>query len=144
MSQSCLRATRGSVAPRVRRSRALVALCVVLLQLVTALHFSLIPHGFNAGLSGFVHVHAVPAAFAHELGPERRAASRPAVTVGSVSCTKDSCPLGFAGPSSVLLGSSQATGLVGLALAALRAPESRYFKERSRVLLAAPKTSPPA
>ncbi len=36
----------------------LVACCLVLLQLLTALHFALVPHGFSAGLNGFVHEHA--------------------------------------------------------------------------------------
>jgi hypothetical protein len=146
MSESFLSATRGSAAPRVRRGSALLALCVVLLQLVTALHFALIPHGFGPGLTGFVHVHAAQATArtaAPKLGYERRSAGQPSVVGGEASCTTDSCPLGFAGPSSVLLAGSEATGLLGLAVALQRARGSRYSSERSLVLLTAPKTSPP-
>jgi hypothetical protein len=133
--------------PLFRTSRpALVALCLVVLQLFTALHFALVPHGFSAGLSGFVHVHAEASrAASARLALERRLERRPApeLVSGSASCASESCPIGFAGHHSALLGASLASTLLAQAIAAPRALPTHYVTPRSRALLSAPKTSPP-
>jgi hypothetical protein len=127
-------------------STALVALCLVALQLITALHFALVPHGFNAGLNGFVHVHAARAEHSAEaqLGRASRAQGAPAFVAGGVSCASDSCPIGFAGHHSVLLGGSEASALLAVVLAPAPPPSNLLLAARKRVLLSAPKTSPPA
>ncbi len=133
--------------PFLRTTRpALVALALVALQLVTALHFALVPHGFSAGLSGFVHVHeeAVHAVSARsESEVARRASVVPELISGNASCSSDSCPIGFAGHHSVLLGSGGAPALLAFVVTSAQAQPGHYVTPRSRVLLSAPKTSPP-
>jgi hypothetical protein len=135
-----------SLRARPARGSALIALCLVALQLVTALHFALIPHGFSAGLSGFVHVHRARsgAAAAPEFGHEQRASKTLELVSDDASCVTESCPIGFAGHHSTLVESSPATGRIALSITPERAPDAPYFVEPSRVLLSAPKTSPPA
>lgn len=123
---------------------SLIACCLVLLQLVTALHFALVPHGFSAGLNGFVHVHA---AFGEQRAStshaERVASDRPSLVSDAASCTSESCPIGFGGPHSVLLAAAPASALLELAVTAQAAPPARFGIQRGRALLNAPKTSPP-
>jgi hypothetical protein len=125
----------------------LVASALVVLQLVTALHFALVPHGFGAGLSGFVHVHAAASQAApSRLALERRLEERrlaPELVNAGASCISESCPIGFAGQHSALLGGSQASALLADVVASPRALPSHYVTPRNRVLLSAPKTSPP-
>jgi hypothetical protein len=123
---------------------ALVALCLVLLQLATALHFALVPHGFSPGLSGFVHVHAAErAAQSRFAALERRGSSAPELVSGGASCTAESCPIGFAGHHSVLLSAGTTSALLATATLPARTRTVSYVPARSRVLLSAPKTSPP-
>jgi hypothetical protein len=122
---------------------SLVASCLVLLQLVTALHFALVPHGFSAGLNGFVHVHASLGERLSTIQAERAPSDQPSMVSGAAACAPDSCPIGFAGPHSVLLAAPQASGLLALAVAAQALPPLRLAVPRSRALLNAPKTSPP-
>jgi hypothetical protein len=139
-------ADRSSVASRSAKVSALIALCLVALQLVTALHFALVPHGFSAGLNGFVHVHGARSA-RHDarsrFTPERRASGALALVGDGASCASESCPIGFVGHHSVLPTENQAAAVLALVVADEHAPARRYFAGRSRVLLAAPKTSPP-
>jgi hypothetical protein len=120
------------------------ALCLIALQVVTALHFALVPHAFNSTLSGFVHVHARAA---REAGRAEalalRTASAPAFEHESVSCVGDSCPIGFAGPHSTLIVASRVSALLGFDLLPALAPIRAQAPARNRVLLSAPKTSPP-
>jgi hypothetical protein len=123
---------------------ALVALCLVLLELVTALHFTLVPHNFSAGLSGFVHVHAAQRAAQSRFAElEHRSLPAPELVSGGASCASDSCPIGFAGHHSVLLTASTASALLVTAARAAPARTGHYLPARSSVLLSAPKTSPP-
>jgi hypothetical protein len=125
---------------------SLVACFLVLLQLVTALHFALVPHGFSAGLNGFVHVHvhaALGQTHASALEAPPPASGRPSLVSGAPSCAPESCPIGFAGAHSALLAAPQASGLVALALATRALPLARFAIPRSRALVNAPKTSPP-
>jgi hypothetical protein len=115
---------------------------LVLLQLATALHFALVPHGLSAGFGGFVHVHAA-SKHASASRVERVASPRSALVSEAASCASESCPIGFAGPHSVLLAAAQASGLLDLAIVAQLAPPARLAILRSRALLNAPKTSPP-
>lgn len=123
---------------------SLVACCLVLLQLATALHFSLVPHCFSAGLNGFVHEHEAHgeqrASTSHA---ERGPSPQPSLVRDAASCASESCPIGFAGPHSVLLATAQASGLLELARTTQALPPARLAVPRARALLSAPKTSPP-
>ena len=118
--------------------RALVALCLVALQLAATLHFSLVSHSFNGSLNGFVHVHQARRALARLERP-----TAVSLVADSAGCVGESCPVGFAGQHSVLLGSSEAPWLIALTQPGTRSPDNPHFTPRSRVLLSAPKTSPP-
>jgi hypothetical protein len=115
-----------------------------LLQLATALHFALVPHGFSAGLNGFVHVHA---ALSAEPASTKRAlhqpSDQPSLVSHTASCSTESCPLGFAGAQSVLLARAGVPSVLELARAPQMALSPRAPVSRSRALLNAPKTSPP-
>jgi hypothetical protein len=116
----------------------LVALGLVLLQLVTALHFALIPHGFNAGLSGFEHVHRALVGAATERAPDR-----PTLVSGAPACAPEACPIGFSGPLSLLLSPAAFTARAALPSACASVSSARVALGRTPLLLTAPKTSPP-
>ena len=123
---------------------SLVACGLVLLQLVTALHFALVPHRFSAGLNGFVHEHEAHGEQRVGASQAERVPSGQASVVSSVaSCASESCPIGFAGPHSVLVAAAQASGSLELAINAHALPPGRVAVPRGRALLNAPKTSPP-
>ncbi len=150
MSQAIRHSRRAPLSqrlPPVRYAASLVATCLVLLQLVTALHFALIPHGFSAGLNGFVHVHEALSEGGRSAVAARRLQSSPqgaSWVSGSASCAPESCPIGFAGAHSVLFASCAASALLELGTAVQAAPSAGVALARSRVLLSAPKTSPPS
>ncbi len=116
----------------------LLALGLVLLQLVTALHFALIPHALNAGLSGFEHVHRALESRATERAPDR-----PSLVTGVPTCAPDACPLGFSGPISVLFGRAAAAARVAVPVVSVNVPSAQLARCRNQLLLSAPKTSPP-
>jgi hypothetical protein len=125
---------------------ALIALCVAVLHLATALHFALVPHGFCAGLGGFVHVHAsAQTRAATSTQVERRAEhQRPSVVADSASCETDLCSLGYTGHGSVLLpAGGSVIEEVARADVDARVLRSRQSCSPIRVLFSAPKTSPP-
>jgi hypothetical protein len=117
---------------------SLVALCLVALQLATALHFALVPHGFNARLNGFVHLHRAPISSVQAHSPNRQA-----LVTGVPSCAPESCPIGFSGPTSALLSPGELSGLLSLPIVNVSGPQARVAQARKQVLLCAPKTSPP-
>jgi hypothetical protein len=125
-----------------RPAASFIATCLVLLQLVTALHFALIPHRFGAGLSGFVHAPQGCAAVAalRELPAAPRAAS---FQRDRAHAEPESCPLGFAGAHSFSFAPSASGALLEGGAVASIAPWARRALARSLVLLGAPKTSPP-
>lgn len=125
-----------------RSLRTLVALGMVWLQLVTALHFALIPHGFNANLGAFEHVHAAPASAAAARQQLHGGVS--SFVSGVASCAPESCPIGFAGPVSALFARAALSGLIALPVLVAVAPRSSALLDRASVLRNAPKTSPPA
>ena len=126
----------------VRLPASVVALCLVLLQLVSSLHFALVPHGFNARLSGLVHLHR---AFGAEPGraATQQAPSRPTLVAGIAACAPDDCPLGFSGHSSRPVSPSSLSSLIWLPEANELVAREQLARDRSRALLSAPKTSPP-
>ena len=123
------------------RSR-LIGLLVVLLQVVGALHFALIQHGYSASLGGVVHFHASAKT---EQQPAARAlrAPGPALVADSLSCTTDRCPAADAPHGSLPRVELQATGYVGFGEVRLLAEGCAHSPESRRLFLSAPKTSPP-
>lgn len=119
---------------------AFFAWLVVGLQLVTALHFALVPHAFSAQLTSFVHEHARA-----EHGSESSHLPAPVAHLhqGSPLCAADSCPLGFAGPSVLELAPFELIAASPAALPSAAPALSTYVPARARLLLSAPKTSPP-
>lgn len=140
-----VRQSRAKLHVRTPPGAALMALCMVALQLVMALHFALVPHGFSAGLNGFVHVHGerVARAGRAERGPARSRSNTPTVVESRAACATESCPVGFAGQHSVLLAGHLAAELLAPVVSPERAPPGYFVMARKRALLAAPKTSPP-
>ncbi|MEI9948412.1 MAG: hypothetical protein WDO74_05380 [Pseudomonadota bacterium] len=125
---------------------SVVALCLVLLQLVSALHFALVPHRFGAGLSGFVHLHRVLAAQPEQVQPSpatRRTPNRPTLVAAIAVCAPDACPLGFSGPASRPVAASSLCSLLWLPTVREHISRDCSVRDRSRALLSAPKTSPP-
>jgi len=130
----------------VRPLASVVALCLVLLQLVGALHFAVVPHGFNAGFSGLVHLHRALAAEpsrSRDSAATQRTPNRPSLVAGSAACTPDECPLGFAGHASLPVSPSQLWSLIWLPRASELVARDCVVSDRARALLSAPKTSPP-
>jgi hypothetical protein len=129
-----------------RAPSAVLALFLAALHLITALHFAIVPHGFCAGLGGFVHVHAASQAGTPSASQPRASghSSLPLALADAAACEPEHCPLGFAGHGSVVVPAGG--GLVEeLTLSAVEPPAwlSRQTLAQARVLLSAPKTSPP-
>jgi hypothetical protein len=121
---------------------AFVASCAVLLQLCSALHFSLVSHRFNADLGSFVHEHVLQqqkrAVAAPEAPPEQ-----PSFVRGTAACAPDVCPVGFAGTATVLLAAASLSQLLELPPVTVAFHSRHAGVNRARCLLSAPKTSPP-
>ncbi|HYQ40875.1 MAG TPA: hypothetical protein VER11_02880 [Polyangiaceae bacterium] len=125
---------------------SVVALCLSLLQLVSTLHFALVPHGFGSDLSGLVHLRR--ALTTEQLGERANAATqlapeRPSLVAGSASCDPEACPLGFCGQLAGLLEAGAHRLLLWLPGCRELHLRANIVVTRRRVLLDAPKTSPP-
>jgi hypothetical protein len=135
-------ATKAARARAFLGLRALVALLIALLQLTTALHFTLVPHTFSAALGGVVHVHG-KAGLRTELPAATRGGRSQALVADALSCALDVCPFADAAHGSLPCAAATVSGAVAfgapglLSEAAARSPRTR------RVFLSAPKTSPP-
>jgi hypothetical protein len=122
--------------------RAFVALSIAVLQLASALHFTLVPHTFSAALGGVVHVHGSSES---PVAPQTlgRSSRTQALVADALSCVVDLCPFADAPHNSwpcaaATVSGAAAFGSVGqLSEAEARSPSAR------RVFLSAPKTSPP-
>ncbi len=119
--------------------RALLAFLVTALQLVSALHFTLVPHTFSAALGGVVHVHADPVASTEV----KRVPRAPAIGQVSLSCAIDVCPYADAPSSSLPFEPPAAIGSVAFGEARLLAKAEARAASATRIFLSAPKTSPP-
>jgi len=129
-----------------RPPASILALCLVLLQLVTALHFSLVPHGFGAGSGGLVHLHRARSAEPRrtvEDAATQRAPVRPTLVAGSAACAPDECSLGFSGHTFRTPSPSRLSSLIWLPKAGQLSARADIVRGRNRALLSAPKTSPP-
>ncbi len=129
-------------AARARSGAALVALGLVALQLVLALHFALVPHGFSAGSE------RLRARARRALGaPSGRAHTE---RFGHPCAARRKCGLHdrllshrVRGQHSVLLAHHVATELLTSDTSPEPTRSGSFVVLRKRVLLAAPKTSPP-
>ena len=133
---------------RVLPLESVVALCLVLLQLVSILHFALVPHRFGAGLSSLVHLARERTAEPQATRVQPRSATQaaadcPALVAQSAGCEPDACPLAFSGPPSRHVPPSQLSFLIWLSEASEQEGQEHFAIDRGRALLSAPKTSPP-
>jgi len=122
--------------------RAVLGLAVIVLQVIGALHFTLVRHGYSSALGGVVHVHASARA---EQKPRVKlpAPTTTALVPDAPGCAGELCPDGnaphaFAPPIEQL-----ATGWVAFGEARLLSEREASTSASRRVFLSAPKTSPP-
>jgi hypothetical protein len=146
LQQPGSRSSRAGKRGLVRAAGAVIALFLAVLHLVTALHFSLVPHGYCAGLGGFVHLRGSEAATARASAgtPNQVRALDHAPAVGDATCCEpEHCTFAFAS-NSVLLPARRGV-IEELTLTELqpRVLLGRQTAARAPVLLSAPKTSPP-
>lgn len=122
--------------------RALLALVVIALQVIGALHFTLVRHGYSAALGGVVHVHA--SARAEQRSRAKAVAARTtAVTSDVPACAAELCPDANAPHDPAQRIESLFTGLIAFGGARLLSESAGASSESLRVILSAPKTSPP-
>ena len=131
--------------PAFRSLRAFVALLVMSLQLLGALHFSLVKHSYSAALGGVVHVHA-PSRVEQtpNLRIERERWRTTTLTNAAPSCIADLCQAANAPQSSAPQFEPLAAGSILFGDVRLLSERSRRTSESLLRLLSAPKTSPPA
>jgi len=122
--------------------RAVLAAFVTLLQLLGALHFTLVKHSYSAALGGVVHVHGLARAEAKP-HPGLRGERRPALTSGVPTCGTELCPLADAAQSSAPRFESLAAGKIAFGDAQLLSERKARSTRSLRLFLSAPKTSPP-
>jgi hypothetical protein len=121
--------------------RALVAFAVTLLQLASALHFTLVPHSFSAALGGVVHVHGASQSRTEpRLGHNQRSQ---AFVSDALSCAVDVCPFADAPHGSLPFAPSAVSGTATFGAATLLTETEPQHGAAWRVFLTAPKTSPP-
>lgn len=138
------RLTRMKRSPALPFLRALVALLIAGLQLVGALHFSLVSHGYSAALGGVVHVHSAAVSKPEARSTPRPSNSSPRMLAGAPSGNADLCAVANA-PQSVAPGfEAPDAGPVVFGLARLLNELRVAPLATRRALLGAPKTSPPA
>lgn len=118
-----------------------VAWLVTLLQLVGALHFALVPHGFSASLGGVVHVHGRALTQAKQAAPTDGQAH--ALASDGLSCSADLCTVADTPHSAAPEFALQLAGLIAFGAVQLIAEPSASERDSRRVFLSAPKTSPP-
>ncbi|HKO47483.1 MAG TPA: hypothetical protein VJV79_07160 [Polyangiaceae bacterium] len=128
--------------PDYRSLRALFGLAVIALQLLGALHFTLVRHGYSAAMGGVVHVHAFSRG-EHRLQAKRVAAGTTTLTADTPSCSAELCPVGNAPHGSAPRFEPRATGVIAFGEARLLCKRAACSSASQRVFLSAPKTSPP-
>jgi hypothetical protein len=127
--------------PDYKSVRALLGLALVVLQVVGALHFSLVRHGYSAVLGGVVHVHA--SARAQHGQKPTSAPQTSALTSDAPACAAELCPVGNAPHGSAPRIELLAAGVIAFGEARLLTERAARSSESLRVFLSAPKTSPP-
>ena len=121
--------------------RVFLALLLTSLQVIGALHFSLVRHSYSAALGGVVHVHA--SAHAEAKPAKVRGSQAPTATSDTPSCSADLCAAANVPHSVAPQFESRDAGAVAFGAARLLSERAACVAAPSRVLLGAPKTSPP-
>jgi len=129
--------------PDYKSLRALLGLAVIVLQVVGALHFTLVRHGYSAALGGVVHVHASPRAEQRLQAKDVTPRTPTAAPSDAPSCAADLCPDANAPRSSAPRFELLAAGLIAFGEAYLLSERAASSSNALRVFLSAPKTSPP-
>ena len=130
--------------PDYKSLQALLGLAVIVLQVVGALHFTLVRHGYSAALGGVVHVHAASTRAEQRLQAKVVNPRTPmAVTSDAPSCGADLCPDANAPRGSAPRFELLAAGVIAFGEAYLLGERAASSSESLRVFLSAPKTSPP-
>ena len=128
--------------PLPRSLQAVFGLLVVALQVLSALHFTLVRHGYSAALGGVVHVHTSVRAAQKE--PPKVAQARTAALVADVpACSAELCPDCTAPQGPAPHFELLATGSVAFGDVRLLSERVACASNSRRVFLSAPKTSPP-
>jgi hypothetical protein len=122
--------------------RALLAFLVALLQLTSALHFTLVPHTFSLALGGVVHEHGDAGTSAQRSAPTLHGHAQTLVA-GASSCALDRCPFADAPHGSPPFLASTVSGVARFGAPALLAAAEARSPSARRVFLSAPQTSPP-
>ena len=123
--------------------RALFGLAVIVLQVVSALHFTLVRHGYSAALGGVVHVHASSRAEQRSVA-KVSALQTTTLTADAPACGAELCPVGNAPHGSAPRIELLPAGVIAFGEARLLSERAARTSETQRVFLSAPKTSPPA
>ena len=119
-----------------------MGLLVIALQVVGALHFTLVRHGYSAALGGVVHVHALSRA--EQRSPAKGIAPQTtALTSGVPACAAELCPDANAPQSAAPHIESLVAGVISFGDVRLLSQQSTSRRESLALLLSAPKTSPP-
>ena len=128
--------------PGFKSRRALFGLIVIALQIVGALHFTLVRHGYSAALGGVVHVHALSRA---EPKPRSTvpASHETALTSDVPACGAEQCPIGNAPHGFAPRIEPLPAGTIAFGEARLLCKRAARSRESLRVFPSAPKTSPP-
>jgi hypothetical protein len=128
--------------PLARSLQAVLGLLVIALQVLSALHFTLVRHGYSAALGGVVHVHS--SARATQKDPPKVAQARTVALVADVpACSAELCPDGNAPQGAAPRFELVATGSVAFGDVRLLGERAACASNARRVFLSAPKTSPP-
>jgi hypothetical protein len=129
--------------PGYQSLRALLGLAVIVLQVVAALHFTLVRHGYSAALGGVVHVHASARAEQRRQANVAAPLTSTAVSSDAPSCAAELCPDANAPRGSAPHFELLAAGVVAFGETYLLSERGSSSSESPRVFLSAPKTSPP-
>ena len=128
--------------PDYQSLRAWLGLVVIALQVLGALHFTIVRHGYSSALGGVVHVHGSARA---EQKPRSHAVNSPvtAVTSDVPACAAERCPHANAPHGFAPHIGLAAAGMIAFGEVRLLSERGARASESSRVFPSAPKTSPP-
>jgi hypothetical protein len=131
---------RSSLIPR--PLQAALGLAVIVLQVLSALHFTLVRHGYSSALGGVVHVHASTRA-AQKATPKFTPTGTVSLVADTPACSAELCPDGNAPQGAAPHFELLPAGTVAFGQARLLTEPAALTTESRRVFLSAPKTSPP-
>jgi hypothetical protein len=128
--------------PIPRSLKAALGLAVIVLQVLSALHFTLVRHGYSAALGGVVHVHASTRA-ARQAAPKLALPRSAAFVADTPACSTELCPDANAPQGAAPHFELLAAGSAAFGETRLLTERAACTSESRRVFLSAPKTSPP-